>query len=154
MSPHGVATTRGGIRVKKTVNAKWIERLGKQPLLRSMSTRELHRIAPLFDAVTLPAGHVLMREGQPGRETFLIESGEVVVTIDGVEVNRLGAGEVVGEMAVLEHEPRTATVTAATEISVLVAEARAFSSLAGEPYVGAAIASTIAHRLRSTEASR
>lgn len=136
---------------KAANNDKWIERLRSQPLLRSMSTKDLHRIAPLFDPITLPAGTELTRQGRAGRETFLIEDGEVVVTIDGAEVARVGVGEVIGEMAVLDREPRNATVTAVTDVTALVVEARVFTALVREPEVGAAIATRLAARLRDAE---
>ena len=70
-----------------------------------------------------------MREGEIGLEAFVIESGEAVVSRDGAELARRGPGTIVGEMALIEHGPRTATVTAATPLTAYVLNRGEFSSL-------------------------
>lgn len=123
-------------------------RLADQPLFWSLSTRELEGLTALFDELRLPVGSVLTRQGFTAGETFLICSGEVSVTIDGEEVARLGAGEVVGEIAVLRRGPRTATVTAVTDISVFVVTPRALSTLAAEPSIAALLNDMVVGRTR------
>src|SRR5687767_4423214 len=92
----------------------------KAQLLRSTlgfsgaSDRELLQLSSLFDEVELDAGDVLIREGDPGRELFLIVDGEVAVSLESHALATAGPGEFVGEMTLFERAPRSATVTALT----------------------------------------
>jgi len=132
-----------------------LTRLARHPLLSSIPERKLAQLVTLFDFVELPAGRVLMREDGAGDETFLIEHGDVLVEIAGEVIATLGAGEVVGEMAVLERKRRTATVTALTDVTAIVIAPRAFWSLvAADTSVGLKVATTIAARLRQLESVR
>ena len=90
------------------------------PLFGRASGRELDRIATLTTAVRVQPGRVLCTEGTVGREFFVVESGEAVVSVDGVEVAMLGPGSFFGEIALLDHRLRTATVTALSPMTVLV----------------------------------
>ena len=67
-----------------------------------------------------------MRQGDPGYEFFMVESGELSVTIDGQERPRLGAGSGFGEIALLHSVPRTATVTAVEPSRLLVVRSEDF----------------------------
>jgi CRP/FNR family transcriptional regulator, cyclic AMP receptor protein len=89
----------------------------------------LQRIARIADELDLRQGKVLIREGDRGREFFVIVSGEVEVRRKGRKVATLGPGSFVGEMALLSKIPRTATVTAVTPLDVLVITDRAFLDL-------------------------
>jgi len=77
-----------------------------------------------FPSRTFAAGSVIVREGDPGEEAFIITSGTCVVSKreGGVEreIGRLGAGAVFGETAILSRTPRTATVTASDEVTVKI----------------------------------
>lgn len=68
----------------------------------------------------LPAGAILTREGAVGRHSYVIVEGTAAVTVRGRKVAELGPGDVVGEMAVLQNLPRTATVTALSPMHLLV----------------------------------
>jgi CRP/FNR family cyclic AMP-dependent transcriptional regulator len=69
--------------------------------------------------LTVPDGWALMVEQQPADKAYLILTGEVSVRRHGDEVARLGAGEVIGEMALVNHKLRSATVIADTPLEVL-----------------------------------
>ena len=101
---------------------------------------------------TLAAGEVLFREGDPGNACFVVLSGAVDITrgASGLTVARLGAGEIVGELAVIDGEVRSATVTsAAPGTSVLVIDQAHFIYLVGhEPAFALAILETLSRRLR------
>ena len=77
-----------------------------------------------FETRTFASGDVIIREGETGSEAYLIESGYVTVTTgDDTQPVALGTraeGEIIGEMALLDDSPRSATVTAADEVSVRV----------------------------------
>ena len=77
----------------------------------------------------LPAGIELIKEGEPGDAVFVILKGEAVVQQAGVEVNRVGPGAYFGEMAILDGEPRSATVVAATDVKLAVIGIRMFRTM-------------------------
>jgi CRP/FNR family transcriptional regulator, cyclic AMP receptor protein len=89
-----------------------------------LSRRELAEVSSALDIVERPAGAVLTSQGERGREFFFLVEGEVEVSRDGTPLARLHAGDVVGELSVLTNGPRTATVTATTDVVLLVGERR------------------------------
>ena len=106
-------------------NAK-IELLKRVPLLAGCSKAELREVALSADELDLRDGHVLTREGRPGREFFVLVEGTARVTKDGKLLADLQGGDWFGEIALLTHTPRTATVTATSPVRVLVITDRAF----------------------------
>jgi CRP-like cAMP-binding protein len=95
-------------------------------------------------------GDTLARHGSDGREWVLIVSGTASVTIDGVIVARLGPGESVGEMALIDRGVRTATVLAETEITAVVASRSEFEQILHEvPAVMFWLLATVVRRLRA-----
>jgi len=106
-------------------NAK-IELLKQVPLFAGCSKAELREVALSTDEIDLRDGHVLTREGRPGREFFILVEGTANVTQDGKEIAELKHGDWFGEIALLTHRPRTATVTATSPVRVLVLTDRAF----------------------------
>src|SRR3954451_23479386 len=122
-----------------TRSAKFVD--PKAALIRSTlglngsSNQELLQLSALFDEVELPAGDVLMREGEPGREVFLIVNGEVGVSVGEHVIGTVGAGEFVGEMVLFERAPRSATVTALTPLRTLVAGGQSLATLLNDPVV-------------------
>jgi CRP/FNR family transcriptional regulator, cyclic AMP receptor protein len=98
-------------------------------LFRGCSDRVLNEIARLTCESGFAAGDVLCREGHIGRQAFVILDGEAAVDISGTRVGTLGPGKVVGEMALIDHGPRSATVTALSPMTVLVLNMREFASL-------------------------
>ncbi len=127
--------------------------LGNVRLFAGCSDKELKAIESLLDEVAVRAGRQLISEGQVGTEAYVIVSGRATATLAGAEVGTLGAGDAVGEMALLDPEsPRSATVTADTEMELLVLEPRAFRKLLAEhPQVTIQIALSLAQRLRAVE---
>ena len=97
-------------------------------------------------------GEVLTKEGRIGREFFLILSGTVGVTQKGRRVNTLGPGEFFGELAVLNPGPRNATVTALSDVDVLIIGPREFAAMADIPGFRDALMKSMAGRLRTVDA--
>ncbi len=93
-----------------------IELLKRVPLFAGLDDRDLRDIANTMKQRSFPAGHVLAEEGQSGVGFFVIEDGEARVTVGGRDVARLGAGDYFGEIALIAETPRTATVTAETDL--------------------------------------
>jgi CRP-like cAMP-binding protein len=103
-----------------------LERLKNVPLFSSFSTKELQTVAKATTELTVPAGHILTDQGQTGREAFVLLDGSATVRRNGKKVATLGPGAVVGELALLDHGPRTATVTTDTETRLFVIGQREF----------------------------
>lgn len=132
-----------------------LDMLAAVPLFASCSQNELRQIARLGTPLPVPSGTVLTSEGAPGREFFLIVEGNADCTIGGQRAAQFGPGDFFGEMSLLDGGPRTATVTAVTDMDVLVLDAREFASLlAASPSITSKILATLARRLRIADAAR
>lgn len=106
-------------------------------------------MARVVDEVTVPAGHIITDQGKMGREAYIIVDGSATVRRNGKKVTTLGAGSVVGELSLLDHGPRTATVTADVECVLLVIESRNFVAVLDEvPTIGHRMLATLAGRIR------
>jgi CRP/FNR family transcriptional regulator, cyclic AMP receptor protein len=127
----------------------WIdEQLARVPLFQGLSKKQLRRISTLMTRVDRPAGQVLTREGQSGSEFFIVLEGEVEVRHGDRVIATRRPGDYVGEIALLDNRPRTATVVATTPISVEVLNHREFVSLLAEvPELSEHILATMAQRL-------
>lgn len=106
-----------------------VELLRRAWLFEQCSERELAEIAALADEIALRSGRALIREGDRGREFFVLIDGDVEVTRNGKRVDTMRAGDFFGEMALISNVPRNATVTATTAIRALVITDRAFRVL-------------------------
>jgi len=109
-------------------NAK-VELIKGVPLFSELGKRELNEVASIADEIDLREGKELTVEGQPGREFFVIIEGDAVVRRGDREINRLGAGDFFGEIALVDDRPRTATVVAESPLRALVVTDRAFRTL-------------------------
>ena len=118
------------------------------PLFSYCSKQELNQIASVADEIDLPAGKVLTREGDRGREFFVLIDGTAEVQKDGVRIRTLGPGDFLGEIALVSREPRTATVTTTSEVEALVITDQAFAALLDHmPSVEKAVLEALADRL-------
>ena len=106
-----------------------VELIGKVPLFEQCSKRELEEVAKIADEIDLDAAKPLMREGDPGREFFVLLEGTAEVTRDGEQINTLGPGDFFGEIALISQGPRTATVTTTSPVRALVITERSFRRL-------------------------
>jgi CRP/FNR family cyclic AMP-dependent transcriptional regulator len=103
---------------KRASKAK-LDLLRKLPALAGCSDKELAEVARQVDDWSVTAGTTLTKEGEIGREAFLIVDGRADVVIRGEKVAELGPGEFIGEMSMVDHQPRTATVVAQTPMMLL-----------------------------------
>jgi CRP-like cAMP-binding protein len=127
-----------------------VEILRNVPLFGLCTQKELADIAGLVDEVTAKEGDVLTKEGTPGRECFIVLSGEAKATARGRAIGTLGPGECIGEMALLDTAPRAATVTAVTDMELFVLEPRSFGDLLDRhPSVSKRLLASMARRLRA-----
>lgn len=129
-----------------------LELLRTVPLFAGLKGREIERLGMLTDEVELPAGRTLMRQGDRGEELFVIVSGSASIERNGAMLREAGAGEVIGEIALLDGGPRTATVTLTAPSMLLVVGRRDFLALMDEfPEVRLRILETVAGRLRTLD---
>jgi len=118
------------------------------PLFAGLSKRQLAQISGLMTSVELSAGKVLARQGEIGREFVILHDGEVEVARDGKIIAVRGPGVYLGEIALLDARPRTATVTAKTDLTAdVLSRAEFVTLLADAPELSSRIMATIARRL-------
>ena len=130
------------------------ELLESLPLFSGCSPRELEAIGRLADETTVPAGTILTREGHPGHECFVLLEGRADVRVGRKLVARIGPGEIVGEMALLESEPRTATVVTKTPVRTLVMTRPSFTAVLEQaPSFARRVMRTLARRLRTVQSA-
>ena len=103
------------------------------PIFADLSRKQLERIAHWSDDIDLPAGYRLLDQGSFPHEFFVILEGTVDITKDGVPLATLGRGEILGEIALLENERRTASVVAATPVRAAVMSRREFDEMRAAP---------------------
>ena len=107
-----------------------VDALSKAPLFSALSKQELGALAKATEDLEVEEGKVLTREGDLGREFFVIVEGDVLVTRDDSEIRRLGPGDFFGEIALIyENARRTATVTSASPLRFFVLTRQSFRSL-------------------------
>lgn len=95
--------------------------LATVPLLSGLDKKQRTRMAQDFRERQIPAGTVIIRQGdEHGMGFFVLAEGEATVSVDGAEVTRLGPGSYFGEIALISDRVRTASVVAATDVTVLV----------------------------------
>ena len=92
------------------------DQLKQVPLFSGLSDKDLKSIAATMRERTFHAGESATQEGQSGVGFFVIESGEASVDIGGREVRKLGPGDYFGEVALIAQAPRSATITAETDL--------------------------------------
>jgi CRP-like cAMP-binding protein len=128
-----------------------IDLLRTIPGLKGQSDRALAALAPLLDEIAFSPGDRLTREGVSGHEAFIILDGDAEVFVDGQSIATLGRGDFVGEIAMLDHAPRTATVRANTPLRALVVGPRAFGTFIENGGVLQSLATQLAQRLRQAD---
>ena len=120
------------------------------PLFKACSDRSIEIISGIVREATFPDGAVLVREGDPGDSLMIIRRGSATVDQCGTTVRRLGSGDFLGEIALIDGRPRTATVVAAEPIDALVIDRAGFSRLMDEfPVIRFDLVTALTDRLRS-----
>jgi HEAT repeat protein len=127
--------------------------LRRVPLFVDLSPADLKHVAEVATEQTFPDGEIVAEQGEPGDEMYVVLSGElrVLVSRDGnpaAEVARRGAGEYVGEMAVITHAPRMASLVAAGQVRALAIDRRRFERILRErPEASLAVMRELCNRL-------
>jgi CRP-like cAMP-binding protein len=134
---------------KKTVNGA--DRLRGLAFFEGFSDADLDRVAQLADDVEIEAGELLIDQGRVGQECYVIESGQAEVFVGEEHLVTVGPGSMVGEMALVDRRPRTATVVATTPMALLAFDTKAFQKLLSEmPKAEERVYALLATRLKAT----
>jgi CRP-like cAMP-binding protein len=129
-----------------------LEMLRKVPLLAGLGRGELEAVSRLCTEVDLPAGRQLMREGETGNEFYLLIDGRVRVERGGATVATLGPGQFLGEIALVDHGPRSATAVCETDCRLMVLTHREFNSLMDtNTAIRARVLEALAQRVRQLQ---
>jgi CRP/FNR family transcriptional regulator, cyclic AMP receptor protein len=127
-----------------------VKQLSQVPLFSGCSRRDLQTIARVVKDIDHAAGTVIAREGEPGVGLFVIVEGTADVTIGDKRKATLGPGDFFGEIALLDGGPRTATVTATSDVQLLGLTEWAFRGLMAEhPSIAVKTLQQMAARLRN-----
>lgn len=122
-------------------------------LFSNCNASELKRIRTLFDEVETMQWHVLVEEGQPGTEFFIIVRGRAVVSRKGRIVATLQPEDYFGELSLLDRQPRSATVVCETDMDLLVLSQRNFDRLLrSAPTMVNKLLRAMGNRLRESDA--
>jgi CRP/FNR family transcriptional regulator, cyclic AMP receptor protein len=127
--------------------------LRKVGLFSGLDERELESLAEEFNERRFSAGDKIALEGEGGLMFFVVESGEASVEVHGEEVARLGPGSSFGEIALIDRRPRTATVTALSDLRTFGLPVFVFRPyVEARPQVAWKLLEAMADRLATAEA--
>ncbi len=137
------------------------ESLKKVPILAALKQEHLEMLSKLATTRTYKKGEVIIKQGDPGAGLFVIINGTVAVTaksrpgLPEMKLNNLGKGEFFGEMSLIDGYPRSATVTATSEIGVIELNRWVFlDALRREPNIAVAMLPILTRRIRSLEEAK
>jgi CRP/FNR family cyclic AMP-dependent transcriptional regulator len=125
-----------------------VEALKRAPLFEGLSKKELTQLARVSEDMEIPEGTTLTTEGEIGHEFFVIIEGDTQVKRKNRTIGTRGAGDFIGEIALIEQIPRTATVIAKTPLRVFVLTSKDFHHLLEEnPKVERKVMRALARRV-------
>ena len=117
------------------------------PLFEGLSAEELDRIANWLEPIEVPSGWYLLNQGSYPEGFFVVLEGTVRVEREGAEVGTIGAKDFFGEIALLEDDRRTATVTSASRVRAAVMDAADFFEMCAEiPLIGQRVSAAAMER--------
>jgi CRP/FNR family transcriptional regulator, cyclic AMP receptor protein len=129
-----------------------LELIAAIPLFSACSRRELAQVASLTVPAHMAAGAILTREGASGGIAFILVSGSADVLRGGKRLATLGPGDVVGELSLIDGEPRSATVKATSDLEVLQLDGRDLNKLFKKvPSVVRKLLEALAGRVRDVD---
>lgn len=137
---------------KRTKATDGAARLRALAFFEGFTDGDLDRVAELADDLEVEAGTCIIDQGRVGQECFVVESGEVGVYAGDEHIVTLGAGSMIGEMALVDRRPRSASVIAETEVRLLAFDTKAFRTLLSEmPIAEERVLGLLAARLKANE---
>lgn len=128
------------------------QHLAAIPLFAGVPKRAMKFISDVVVEERYRPGQTIVRAGEPGGRMFVIATGQAMVEIGKSRRRRLGPGALIGELSVFDHSPRTATVTAESDVTAFALSSTEFQSVLDEqPSIAKAVILTLVSRLRATE---
>lgn len=125
-----------------------VKLISKVPLFAGLSRKELTQVASIADEIDFGAGRTLTREGEPGREFFILLDGTAEVTRKGKVLATRRGGDFFGEVALVCNVPRVATVTTTSPTRALVVTDREFRALVkNTPEIALKVLQAVGERL-------
>lgn len=151
--PAAMAMSEGLPGRKRDQGRLWADVLQDVPLFAGVSKRHIRKIASLTREARFRPATVIVREGRPGRDFYVILDGNAsVVRPHGLPGIRLGPGSYFGELALIDGGARTASVVADTDVHCLrLSRASFMRMLRGEPEVAVALLRHLASRIRELQ---
>ncbi len=126
------------------------ETLAGVAFFEDFSREELRRVAELAEEVEATEGAKLIDQGRVGQECYVVLEGQAGVYMADEHVATVGPGTMVGEMSLVEHRPRNASVVAETPMKLVAFDTKAFKTLLQEmPKVHDRVMATLAARLKN-----
>lgn len=108
------------------------DRILAQPVFASLTRSEAEEFAPFCEVRHIEPGRPVFTQGGLAAAFFAIESGEAEAVADGESLRRMGPGDWFGEIGIIQHSPRTATVSATSPLTVIAMTAFEFRRLEAE----------------------
>ena len=129
-----------------------LEMLKRVPLFAGLNHKQLEELEMITDEIDVTSGTVLVREGRVAHEFFIIVSGEVAIDQGGRVINNLTSGDFLGEIALVDGGPRTATATASTPCRLIVLTHAGFHQLLDtSPDIRRSVMEALGQRVRRLE---
>lgn len=126
--------------------------LAQVGLFGELNKRQMKKLASIADLVSVPEGRDLVTEGARGRELLVLVEGAADVQRGERSIATLGPGDAIGEMALLDRQPATATVVATEPCELVVIEGRQFTALLDDlPGLAQSLLATLTARLREAD---
>lgn len=129
-----------------------VSHLKNIPLFSECSAKELSLVVKNSKERVLKAGTVIMDQGQTGREAYVILDGSASIKRNGKKIGTAKTGAVIGELSLLDNGPRTATVTADTDVTLLVVTERGLkATIENIPAISRKLLKALATRVRELD---
>jgi len=138
---------------RRRVPKSRMEALGRVPMFEGLSRKVLTRIDSHCVEIEISAGETLTSQGGTSREAFFVTAGTAEVRVGDELVGQTGSGEMIGDIGVLERRPRTATVTALTDMRLLVVNGRDLNWLLEDQTLAARVRENLERHLAGPQPS-
>ena len=130
------------------------EQLSKITFFEGFTPSELDRVGTLVEEVSAEQGALLTEQGKPGQECYVIVEGEASVEVGGEQIAVVGPGTMIGEMALIDNRPRSATIKALAPMKLLAFDTKHFKTMLEEmPSANKAVMSRLTDLLRTNDLS-
>ncbi len=138
----------------KATNKQLTTVLGAVPLFEDLSKKQLKKVADLAEVARFMAGATLVKQGEIGDSFYVVLTGQAKVVANGRTVNRLLPGDHFGEISLLDGGPRSASVVAETEMTLVIIAQKAFlAMLAKDPEITMCLLEGMARTVRRLDRS-